>query len=766
MKKRFLSMLLVIVMVVGMLPNVVSAETEDIPTSGYCGGEGDGTNLSWVLEDGILTISGTGAMGNYIDSYLYGDWECVPWSKSLFDITSVVVEEGVTGIGDCAFYSCFNLTSVYIPSSVTSIGDYAFAFCFNLPGITVNENNPSYSTDEYGVLFNKDKTVIIKVPETLSGHYTIPSSVMVIENFAFHDCYLVTSVTIPYGVVSIGNGAFAMAGLTSITMPDSVITLGEGAFNQCFSMTEVTLSNNLEVIPKDAFTDCPNLTELTIPASVTTISDQAFTFYGVPYAMNNARSVSAVSDDDLELLVKFTFCGHAPTFGADVFLNVGATAYYPANDETWTDDVMQDYGGNVEWIAYELVHVHKFGDDNVCDDCGEICDHVDKTSVAGKVDATCIAEGYTGNVVCSECGTIVETGESIPVIAHTFLEWVEDDSKRSCVCGASETRFIIESTAETAITEIVIESADEQEGDFQIENVSTSDDRYVMVQEALADIEEIERKILNVLDITLESDDVQVELHGTVTVRLALNWEKDTTYKVYHVVEDGTYVDINAYRVGEQLVFESDHFSLYALVEVHEHEHEAIVTKPTCTEAGYTTYVCDCGDIYYGDEVEANGHSYKNGACEVCGDKDPDYVTPEKPNKPSWGNIWDCFFGCWRGYHKYVSVVTEGTCENKGYTTHTCKQCGKSYKDSYTSARGHDWDEGKVTKKPTCIRNGEKTFTCENCSKIRTEVIAATGHHFKNGNCQNCGLKETTKPGAPIKPIWGWIGGWIGGWWK
>ena len=153
-------------------------------------------------------------------------------------------------------------------------------------------------------------------------------------------------------------------------------------------------------------------------------------------------------------------------------------------------------------------------------------------------------------------------------------------------------------------------------------------------------------------------------------------------------------------------------------------------------------------------------------------------------NNHHWGNIWDWIFGCKKGHHKYVSVVTEPTCERKGYTTHTCKICHRSYKDSYTrplghnwdngkvtkkatctkngvktftckdchktrtetiKALGHDWDNGKVTKKATCTKNGEKTFTCENCHKTYTQVIKATGHLFKNGKCKNCGAKKVTK---------------------
>ena len=103
------------------------------------------------------------------------------------------------------------------------------------------------------------------------------------------------------------------------------------------------------------------------------------------------------------------------------------------------------------------------------------------------------------------------------------------------------------------------------------------------------------------------------------------------------------------------------------------HNYEATVTAPTCTEAGYTTYTCACGDTYTGDEVAALGHTYVDGKCE-CGAEDPNYVPPHE--------------------HNYTSEVTAPTCTEAGYTTYTCA-CGDTYTADEVAALGHTYVDGK-----------------------------------------------------------------------
>ena len=177
----------------------ITASAEETGTATWTQTESD--NLVWTLYDnGTLTISGEGAMKNYYNNS--------PATQKKDNIKKVVIEDGVTSIGEFAFRDCSSLTSIEIPSSVTSIGDYAFGYCSSLASIE------------------------------------IPSSVTNIGNGAFSDCSSLASITIPESVTSIGNFAFCgCIRLTDITIPKSVTSIGINVFGDCTVLTEVLLEN-------------------------------------------------------------------------------------------------------------------------------------------------------------------------------------------------------------------------------------------------------------------------------------------------------------------------------------------------------------------------------------------------------------------------------------------------------------------------------------------------------------------------------------------
>ena len=146
-------------------------------------------------------------------------------------LTSIKIPEGVTSIGDYAFKDCSSLTSIEIPERVASIGNRAFYECSSLTNIEVNKSNKNYS-DENGVLFNKEKAVLIQYPGGKKDTtYNIPGSVTSIGSFAFIECSNLTSVEIPEGVTSIENYAFYGCSSLIITdLPESLTTIGSQAF--------------------------------------------------------------------------------------------------------------------------------------------------------------------------------------------------------------------------------------------------------------------------------------------------------------------------------------------------------------------------------------------------------------------------------------------------------------------------------------------------------------------------------------------------------
>ena len=197
----------------------------------------------------------------------------------------------------------------------------------------------------------------------------------------------------------------------------------------------------------------------------------------------------------------------------------------------------------------------------------------------------------------------------------------------------------------------------------------------------------------------------------------------DTSYNVYLTVYNRKYRD-----------YKSEAFATFRCIRetAHEHSYTAVVTAPTCTEKGYTTHTCSCGDSYVDTYVDALGHAWDNGkvtkpatetetgvktfTCTRCGETKTE-VIPALSHE-----------------HSYKAVVTDPTCTAKGYTTHTCA-CGDSYVDTYVDALGHAWDNGTVTKPATATEAGIKTYTCTRCGETKTETIPA-------GGCPSAGFTD------------------------
>ena len=224
-----------------------------------------------LSADGTLTISGTD-MPNY-SSPSYS-----PWNNQRSKIKEVIIENGVTNIGNYAFYECgYDGLRITIPNSVTSIGSHAFQGCSGLTSLTIPNSVKSIGNSAFQGCSGLTSIII---PESVTNiessafrycssltSVTIPNSVKSIEFVVFQDCTSLTSITIPNTVTSIENSAFSgCSALTSITIPNSVTSIGGSAFNGCKGLTSITIPNSVMSIGDYAFSGCSGLTSLTCEA--------------------------------------------------------------------------------------------------------------------------------------------------------------------------------------------------------------------------------------------------------------------------------------------------------------------------------------------------------------------------------------------------------------------------------------------------------------------------------------------------------------------
>ncbi len=346
--KRLLHVCMVWMLVIGIMMSCSSAAGEGFPSninsipssekSNTCG-----NNLTWTLNKGILTISGTGEMDDYQDQAgpdgnLGGMIHTCPWMKQSGSIKKVVIEEGVQSIGSFSFARCETLESITFPKSLTSIGDCAFIFCKKLKEIDFTGTD---SLNHIGSYAFQDCTSLNKItlPESLKsiaegafyhctslkkivlpanltsiaswtfGHCTnlkeivLPESVSDIGEFAFYTCSSLAHIDLPMELTSIGKAAFHNCGLKDIAFPERLSVIGEAAFDSCASLTNIVFPESLTVIHSQAFGNCKKIQEITLPDSLSAVG---------PWTFWDCVSLKKVSlSESLESLETGAFAGCA-----------------------------------------------------------------------------------------------------------------------------------------------------------------------------------------------------------------------------------------------------------------------------------------------------------------------------------------------------------------------------------------------------------------------------------------------------------------------
>lgn len=356
------------------------------PQSGTCG-----DNATWSISaEGVLTISGTGAIGDYTEND-------APWQSLRADITAIVIEKGITRIGNYAFHDCWVATSAVLPEGLVEIGENAFRSCGALEEIDLP---PELTTIGIGAFYYTSALTSITIPGSVetfldafndSGLETVtiehgvdevdsyafcncyhlksvnlPDSIQSIGNYAFNGCQQLEELDLPEGITSFGEYAFANTAIsefefpegasinagvlqntsiTSIVIPQGVATIGQNAFYGCENLATVTFPSTLTRIEGGAFSYTA-LTSLNLPDGVTHIGHSAFRECNALETVTMTDSVTTMDDnafDHCDILRSVTLSDQIETIGLQTFSQCKKleTIHLPASLKTIGNDAFQ-----------------------------------------------------------------------------------------------------------------------------------------------------------------------------------------------------------------------------------------------------------------------------------------------------------------------------------------------------------------------------------------------------------------------------------------
>ena len=763
----------------GVGGNAIVASAE---SSGNCGDSG--SNVTWSLDDdGTLTISGSGKIEDCrsdIDQ---------PWYSNRSDITSVVIEPGVTSIGSQAFYECSNLTSITIPSGLTSIGEQAFGNCtgltsitipssvtsigvnvfYNCTGltdITVDSNNSSFCS-ESGVLFNKDKTTLIYYPLGKNdSSYTIPDGVTVIEQYAFYCNSKLTSVTIPSGVTSIGEMAFReCSGLTNVIVPSSVTSIEYNAFWCCFNLI-IYIPGGI-TIGIDAFYSTAAKITYTVDSSnnvkITDISLSSGNTVDIPPEIDG-KTVIAVDEDHRHKVGNHTCVTNTtPTCIKKATCGICGQDYYGDHDLSHHNAVPHTCtaDGTVEYWDCSVCG-KKFSDPNGTAEITNISDPNDPARHSlVKTDEkapTCTDNGNTAYWTCTECKNIFSDDAglnpttladvTVSATGHTWSnDWSSDGTGHwhDCVnanCPITENNQKFGYAVHTP-------GADATETTPQ-----TCDVCGYELAPALGHIHANHLTFIAEVPETCTADGVKAHYECECGKLFA-----DDQAATEVTLESLKIAAHHTYGTDWESDNDDDHYHVCSVcsdkadVTPHSYDNGVITTPATETTEGVKTYTCSVCHHTKTETVPKLSHTHSLSV---------DYSKDETGH-------WHTCSGCtekvdFEAHTEDSGTVTvQPTETTEGIRVYSCTVCGyvirtetvpalnSEHTHSYGTAWKYDstnhWHEcscgektdisqhisngGVITVPPTATTAGVRVYSCYICGyAFRTETVPATGYDY------------------------------------
>ena len=595
--KQIISAILVAIMLVGVMPITGFAEEiYDYYGEKYCmryeiaGDHVKIIDFSSDLEDVVIPEEIEGYPVTVIGDCAFNSNE---------SIKSISIPNTVTDIEYGAFGYCKGLESIYIPASVKNI-ENCFYMCTNLQSINVDGNNVNYSSDSFGVLYSKDGKDLIQYPIGNDRKtFNIPDAVEKVSDYAFCNCKLY-ELNITKNVSSISGLSFLRSENLSFisvseknnyysndacgvlynknktvlvqypvgserikySIPNCVVEVGRAAFFKCLYLKEIDISDNVKTICRDAFYGCLELCSINFGNSIEEIHDHAFA--GCEkiknlYFPDSLRLIRAVAFSGCTGLKTVVLGSNIKEIGGWAFSDcIDITdVYFKGTETMWKAiDIGEDndalLSANIQY-NYNLSHTHTLN-------------HI-------TVPSTCKVAGMEYDI-CTECGETLNE-KALPLAAHKWSDWAvvkeptateEGIEKRTCsVCGDSETRSIDKFNglrdSETGV-EIIYNDEYSDGTELKVEE-KFSGKSFQLIDTAYG------KTNTAIYDISTYKDGVKVQPNGEITVRVPLpkGFSANKVFVCYVDSTNGKVTKIPCEVKDGYVVFKTDHFSEYAVVE-------------------------------------------------------------------------------------------------------------------------------------------------------------------------------------------------------
>ena len=491
-------------------------------------GSGTSSNMNWNLNgNGVLTITGTGKMPNYGSSDQ-------PWYKYKEDIRRVIVGEGITSVGNQAFYQYNNISKVTIPSTVTKIGSSAFSGCTSLIDVSIPKTVTTIGDYSFQNCTSLESVVIEanskKGFETVIGQsafngcksltsVTIPGNVTSIGYYAFSNCKSLEELTIPEGVKNLGCEMIANTSIERITIPNSV-TSADRLLRGNSLLTEVIFKEGRKSIPYGICYSAINLNKVTIPGTVTEVGSEAFS--------------GCTSLDKIALPENLTKIGSSAFNGCTSVINVSI----PKTVTTIGDYSFQNCT-SLESVVIEANSKKGF-ETVIGQSAFNGCKSLTSVTIPGNVTSI-------GNYAFSNCNDLIAKVYN----NSTGLTYCKNNKINYRIIGSFNKANNIEVQNGTC-TNI------DESTELKVNELKEGND-YDVVSKSFDNFE--------LYDIAFYKDDQKVTIDGTAVVRIPVEEGMDgNKCKVYYN-DNGTFIDMGAIYKDGFMEFKTDHFSQYVITD-------------------------------------------------------------------------------------------------------------------------------------------------------------------------------------------------------